>query len=146
MVKKTSADNKEEEITIIQPDKIIKKSGNKEGEMPTHSKEYDLVGWEIYDYPYLSKMAIVEQPTREFAEKEYWKNIKQLKEWVEHTPVWKYPDGRFIFSATPEDMKKLELKKLSFSERIKIFPLYKWKKSLFNPYFAGWKEGYVPKK
>ena len=134
------------EITIIQPDKIIKKSGNKEIEIPTHSKECDLIGWEVCDYPYLSKMAIVEQPTKKLAEKEYWKNIKQLREWVEHTPVWKYPNGNFIFSATSEDVENLGLKKLLFNERIKIFPLYKWKKSLFNPYFVGWKEGYVPKK
>ena len=129
------------EITIIQPDRIIRKSGNKETIIPTHSKEYDLVGWEIYDCPYLSKMGIVEQPTRELAEKEYRRNLNMLKRHVKSVPVWINPEGKYYFAYADGET----LKKLSFKERIKIYPLYKWRKALFNPYFVGWKEGYTPK-
>jgi len=129
------------EITIIQPDRIIRKSGNEETVIPTHGREYDLVGWEIYDYPYLSKMGIVEQPTRELAEKEYWKNLNMLKRHVKSVPVWIDPKGKYYFAYADGR----NLRKLSFEERIKICPLCKWKESLFNPYFVGWKEGYTPK-
>lgn len=100
------------EITIIQPDRIIKKSGHNETIIPTHSKEYELVGWELHNDFYLANES-TRYATKQEAEAYYFK-----------------VNGKSIYGD---------------KGKVKIYPLYKWKKSLFNPYFIGWNEGYTPK-
>ena len=97
-------------MRIIKPDSIIEKNGNVIIITPTHSKEYELVGYEIYDMPYCSQMPIVQQPTKEAIEREYFKNIQELKKWVKNVPVWVYTDGRYCFDfAKGGKLRKLKL-------------------------------------
>jgi len=121
-----------EENICIRPDSITKITRGEKAVkiecIPTHSEKAELTGYEIYDNWTLTKHGTLPlTKDKKAVEEDFCNNKPDFDKEIETKPFFQ------IHYGAPKEKREF-----------KVYPVYRWKEAIFNPYFVGWNEGYIP--